>query len=68
MKSASCNEAIKIVGLRINWCRDLATYLWIFNKNERTPEAVIRPCISLTIPNAELFRFFIFVVEERNIY
>ena len=26
MKSASCNEAIKIVGLRINWCRELATY------------------------------------------
>ena len=32
MKSASCNEAIKIVGLRINWCDELATYLWILIK------------------------------------
>jgi len=64
MKPTSYNEVIKIVETS-NWQN---CYVFNdFNKITLTPEVVIWPCLSMAIPNAELFRSLSFVLEEQDI-
>ena len=59
-------KRLRLFSLRINWCHELRYAFVDFNEITRTPEDVIRLCISHTKYRI-LFHSLSFVFEEQNI-